>query len=176
MFAPPICRRSWWNNAFPFRQIRRRRRQRANIAASGASKQTEREQPQSQAASVGYRAPPHGGGASGGVLSSASDDELRRIHDVRAADLQEEDGGTTLFRPARSSEDGGNSANIAASGASKLDRARCASSLKERGKSHRTRARGSALQRPRRTPAGSARRRPRIPPAIDGTPQGCAIR
>jgi hypothetical protein len=27
------------------------------------------------AASVGYRAPPHGGGASGGVLSSASDDD-----------------------------------------------------------------------------------------------------
>jgi hypothetical protein len=27
MFAPPICRRSWRNNAFPFRQLRRRRRQ-----------------------------------------------------------------------------------------------------------------------------------------------------
>jgi len=27
MFAPPICRRRWRNNAFPFRQIRRRRRQ-----------------------------------------------------------------------------------------------------------------------------------------------------
>jgi hypothetical protein len=52
----------------------------------------------------------------------------------------------------------------------------CASSLKERRRSHRTRARGSALQRLRHTPAGSARRRPRIPPAIDGTPQGCAIR
>jgi hypothetical protein len=26
MFAPPICRRRWRNNAFPFRQIRRRRR------------------------------------------------------------------------------------------------------------------------------------------------------
>jgi hypothetical protein len=27
MFAPPICRRRWRNNAFPFRQLRRRRRQ-----------------------------------------------------------------------------------------------------------------------------------------------------
>jgi hypothetical protein len=27
MFAPPICKRSWRNNAFPFRQLRRRRRQ-----------------------------------------------------------------------------------------------------------------------------------------------------
>jgi hypothetical protein len=27
MFAPPICRRRWRNNAFPFHQIRRRRRQ-----------------------------------------------------------------------------------------------------------------------------------------------------
>jgi hypothetical protein len=27
MFAPPICKRRWRNNAFPFRQIRRRRRQ-----------------------------------------------------------------------------------------------------------------------------------------------------
>jgi hypothetical protein len=27
MFAPPICRRRWRNNALPFRQIRRRRRQ-----------------------------------------------------------------------------------------------------------------------------------------------------
>ena len=27
MFAPPICRRRWRNNASPFRQLRRRRRQ-----------------------------------------------------------------------------------------------------------------------------------------------------
>jgi hypothetical protein len=27
MFAPPICKRRWRNNAFPFRQLRRRRRQ-----------------------------------------------------------------------------------------------------------------------------------------------------
>ena len=27
MFAPPTCRRRWRNNAFPFRQLRRRRRQ-----------------------------------------------------------------------------------------------------------------------------------------------------
>jgi hypothetical protein len=36
------------------------------------------------------------------------------------------------FRPVRSDEDGGNPANIAASEASKLDRARCASSSKKR--------------------------------------------
>jgi hypothetical protein len=59
----------------------------------------------------------------------------RRILDVRAADLKTNcasaastspsgelcaggDGGTTLFRSARSDEDGGNPANIAASGAS----------------------------------------------------------
>jgi hypothetical protein len=36
MFAPPICRRRWRNNAFPFRQVRRRRRHPANIAASGS--------------------------------------------------------------------------------------------------------------------------------------------
>ena len=29
MFAPPICRRRWRNNAFPFRQLRRRRRLRS---------------------------------------------------------------------------------------------------------------------------------------------------
>jgi hypothetical protein len=39
MFAPPICGRRWWNSAFPFRQLRRRRRQPANIAGSGASNQ-----------------------------------------------------------------------------------------------------------------------------------------
>jgi hypothetical protein len=50
MFAPPICRRSWRNDAFPFRELRRRRRppsehrserseqsNRARSAASGAS-------------------------------------------------------------------------------------------------------------------------------------------
>ncbi len=26
MFAPPICRRIWRNNAFPLRQLRRKRR------------------------------------------------------------------------------------------------------------------------------------------------------
>src|SRR5688500_10738807 len=69
MFTPPICRRNWRNNASPFHQIRRRRRQPANIAASGASKQTPRCSRRRSA-----------GGA----------------------------GGTTLFRPARSDEDGGN--------------------------------------------------------------------
>jgi len=39
------------------------------------------------------------------------------------------DGGTTLFRSARSDEDGGFLANIAASEASKSNTARCASSL-----------------------------------------------
>jgi len=42
----------------------------------------------------------------------------RRILDVRAAGLQEEDDGTTLFRYVSSDEDGGDPANIAASGAS----------------------------------------------------------
>ena len=42
----------------------------------------------------------------------------RRILDVRAAGLQEEDDGTTLFRSVSSDEDGGDPANIAASGAS----------------------------------------------------------
>src|SRR5688500_3290377 len=69
MFAPPICRRRWRNNASPFHQIRRRRRQPANIAASGASKQTPR---------------------------------CSRRRSAGGAD------GTTLFRPARSDEDGGN--------------------------------------------------------------------
>src|SRR5215211_8562368 len=44
------------------------------------------------------------------------------------------DGGTTLLRSARSDEDGGNPANIAASGASNQNRARCpSSSRRERG-------------------------------------------
>ena len=42
----------------------------------------------------------------------------RRVLDVCAADLAGGDGGTTLFRSARSDEDGGNLANIAASRAS----------------------------------------------------------
>src|SRR5215211_8176923 len=74
MFAPPICRRRWRNNAFPFRQIQRRRRQPANIAASGASK---------------------------------FDPRCSRRRSAGG------DGGTTLFRSARSDEDGGNPANIA---------------------------------------------------------------
>src|SRR5215216_646101 len=69
MFAPPICRRRWRNNAFPFRQIQRRRRQPANIAASGASK---------------------------------FDPRCSRRRSAGG------DGGTTLFRSARSNEDGGN--------------------------------------------------------------------
>jgi hypothetical protein len=43
MFAPPFWRRRCRNNAFRFRHIRRRRRQPADIAASGASDQTERD-------------------------------------------------------------------------------------------------------------------------------------
>jgi hypothetical protein len=67
MFAPPICRRRWRNNAFRFRQIRRRRRQQANIAASGSEQANAarlREQPskrwvaqvKSRAADAGVRA------------------------------------------------------------------------------------------------------------------------
>jgi len=40
MFAPPTCRRRWRNNAFPFRQIRRRRRQPSEHRTSEASNQT----------------------------------------------------------------------------------------------------------------------------------------
>jgi hypothetical protein len=42
MFASPICRRRWRDNAFPFRRIRRRGGNPANIAARGASNQTQR--------------------------------------------------------------------------------------------------------------------------------------
>ena len=53
----------------------------------------------------------------GGLLSSESDDEVggSRCSRRRSAGG---DGGTTLFRSLRSDEDGGNPANIAASGAS----------------------------------------------------------
>jgi hypothetical protein len=56
-------------------------------------------------------------GGSGGVLSSASDDDGggSRCSRRRSAGG---DGGTTLFRSVGSDEDGGNPANIAASGAS----------------------------------------------------------
>jgi hypothetical protein len=37
MFAPPICRRRWRNNALSFRQIDEDGGNPANIAASGAS-------------------------------------------------------------------------------------------------------------------------------------------
>jgi hypothetical protein len=47
----------------------------------------------------------------------------RWILDVRAADLQG-DGGTTLFRSIISDEDGGNPANIAASGSEQSNTAR----------------------------------------------------
>jgi hypothetical protein len=43
---------------------------------------------------------------------------IERGCDVRAADLQEEMGGTVLSRFVSSDEDGGNPANIAASAAS----------------------------------------------------------
>ena len=39
MFAPPICRRRWRNNALPFRQLDEDGGNLANIAASGASNQ-----------------------------------------------------------------------------------------------------------------------------------------
>ena len=120
MFAPPIWRRRWRNNAFPFRQIRRRRRQPSENRASGASNQTERDAraaPKKPAASVGNRAPTHGGGVSGGVLplrTTTTAADSRCSHRRSAGG----DGGTTLFRSVRSDEDGGNPANIAASGAS----------------------------------------------------------
>src|SRR5215217_7107577 len=75
----------------------------ANIAASGASNQTERDAraaPKKPAASVANRAP------------TAADSRCSRRRSAGG------DGGTTLFRSVRSDEDGGNPANIAASGAS----------------------------------------------------------
>ena len=40
MFAPPGCRRRWRHNAFPFRQVRRRRRQQSGHRSERASNQT----------------------------------------------------------------------------------------------------------------------------------------
>ena len=51
----------------------------------------------------------------------------RRILDVRASDLTGGDGETMLFGFDSSDEDGGDPANIAASGASSPTKARCAS-------------------------------------------------
>jgi hypothetical protein len=53
----------------------------------------------------------------------------RRIRGVRAAESAGGDGGTTLFRPARSDEDGGDPANIAASGASNQTQRDCCEQL-----------------------------------------------
>src|SRR5215213_7295778 len=84
------------------------------------SNQTERDAraaPKKPAASVGNRAPTHGGGVSGGVLplrTTTTAADSRCSHRRSAGG----DGGTTLFRSVRSDEDGGNPANIAASGAS----------------------------------------------------------
>src|SRR5829696_3152074 len=165
MFAPPICRRRWRNNAFPFRQIQRRRRQPANIAASGASKfdprcsrrrsaggdggttlfrsarsdedggnqrtsqRAERANStrdvraadlQEELAEQRFSVPPDPTKTAATQRTSQRAERANSTRDVRAADLQEE-LATTLFRSANSDEDGGNSANIAASGASKLD-------------------------------------------------------
>jgi hypothetical protein len=48
MFAPPICRRRWRNNAFPFRQIRRRRRQ-------PSDHRSERSEQSNRATELGFR-------------------------------------------------------------------------------------------------------------------------
>src|SRR5215211_6836197 len=137
MFAPPIspqiaraqrapaqgravCRRRWRNNALRSDRSDEDGGNPANIAASGASNQTERDAraaPKKPAASVGNRVPTHGGGVSGGVLplrttTTAADSRCSRRRSAGG------DGGTTLFRSVRSDEDGGSPANIAASGAS----------------------------------------------------------
>jgi len=70
---------------------------------------------QKRAASVENRAPSHGGEGSGGVLplratTTATDSRCSRRRSAGG------DDGTTLFRSVRSDEDGGNQANIAASG------------------------------------------------------------
>ena len=109
MFAPPICRRRWSEQRFSVlpdptkTAATERTSQRAEraikqsaIRASGASKL------------LGAR----------GHASRPRETTKSADLDVRAADLQEEMVRTTLFRSARSDEDGGNRANIAASGAS----------------------------------------------------------
>src|SRR5829696_8634713 len=129
MFAPS-CRRRWRNNASPFRQIRRRRRQPANIAASGASKLDPRCSRRRAAGGVGgttlFRSArsDEDGGNPANIAASGASNQTERCSRRRSAGG---DGGTTLFRSARSDEDGGNPANIAASGASNQNRARCPS-------------------------------------------------
>jgi hypothetical protein len=67
MFAPPVCRRRWRNNAFPFRQLRRRRRQPSEHRRErqrAIKHSATPEQLENTAASVGNRAPSHRGEAS----------------------------------------------------------------------------------------------------------------
>src|SRR5215218_6023033 len=102
---------------FTFRQIRRRRRQLCEHRRERRAIKQSAMREQLPAASVGNRAPTHGGGVSGGVLplrTTTTAADSRCSHRRSAGG----DGGTTLFRSVRSDEDGGNPANIAASGAS----------------------------------------------------------
>jgi hypothetical protein len=55
MFAPPICRRRWRNEAFPSVRSDEDGGNPANIAASGASNQTQRD-PQRAERAIEHRA------------------------------------------------------------------------------------------------------------------------
>src|SRR5829696_8699070 len=154
MFAPPICRRRWRNNAFPFRQIQRRRRQPANIAASGASKFDPR---------CSRRRSAGGDGGTTLFRSARSDEDggnqrtsqraerANSTRDVRAADLQEEMAEQRFSVPPDPTK---TAATQRTSPRAERAIKQSASSLTKIRRSHRTRASGSALQRPRRTPVG----------------------
>ena len=93
MFAPPICRRRWRNNAFRSVSSDEDGGNPANIAASGASNQTQRD-PQRAAAS----------------------NQTQRIARRRA----EEEGADTLHRLRANEEGSGKEAPASASGASNI--------------------------------------------------------
>ena len=119
MFAPPGCRRRWRHNAFRSARSDEGGCDRADIAASGASNQTGdvraaglQEEMAAQRFSFAIRRRRL---RPSGHRSERGEQSNRRCSRRRAAGG---DGGTTLFRSARSDEDGCDRADIAASGAS----------------------------------------------------------
>jgi hypothetical protein len=133
-----------------------------------------------EAASVGNRAPPHGGGGSGGVFplratTTAADSRCSRHRSAGG------DDGTTLLRSVISDEDGGNPANIAASGASNQIQRDAGAAWKHRTKKFRHRCRCVNLPHPtgcRSSPADGQRRSsgPRRAPKIAPSPDRSAAR
>src|SRR5687768_16906784 len=127
MFAPPICRRRWRNNALPFRQIRRRRRQPSEHRRerSEQSKQSDVRAADLQEEMAEQRSSVPPDPTKTAATQRTSPRAERAIKTERCSRRRSAggDGGTTLFRSARSDEDGGNPANIAASGASNQNRA-----------------------------------------------------